>query len=244
MLNLKLPTLDDIPEPLRGHYVEDTIDGGYRLAVEGLDDPAELRRAKRAEKDLRLAVEGKNRELSQRVRDLEAAGATVKDDSKLTPREKFMRDAGRRLAGLEGDAYAAEFAKLDAEIDVHLQAEHGAQRAALRAESQKLQNAIRKHSIEQTANAILAEVARHGCAYILRPHVVARLRCEQHGDEWLTLVTDVDGKPMPISIQDFMDELRHTPSMAPLVRGADASESLAHARKFAAVLGEAPPRSH
>src|SRR5258708_452956 len=87
-LKFAVKTLEEIPEALRGEYVQDA-ELGFKLAIEpgsGIEDPAELRRAHEREKTERKAAQKK-------LKELEDAQST-RDEEARAEREKALRAAG------------------------------------------------------------------------------------------------------------------------------------------------------
>lgn len=232
-LQLAIDSLDDIDEMHRQFYEPDpNNDGAYRLKVSGID---KLRNAKNVERDLRKSAENRVRELETQVADLRGK-PRPKPESEMTPRERFIRENAKRLNGLEGDAYAAEFAKIESEMQPLIDAAVAEYSAKLQARAESLErtcvNARRGHE----ARAILKDIAESGCAEILMPHVMERIGVERRGEEWALIVMDATGKPTSMTVDALKDELRDSPAFKRLVKGSTADEAAAHARKVQAAI--------
>lgn len=172
-----------------------------------------------------------------RARELEAQLPTAPKDP--STRDKFLASAAVRLAGLEGDALAAELVKLEAEMAPLIAAEVGEVQAQHVARIESLSKAYVRVRREQAAQAIAADLARPGAAAVLTPHVLKRIHAEARGDDVELLARDAGGKPM--SFEALKQELRSAPGFAPLIAGTTKTEQEAHARKVAESLGQPAP---
>lgn len=203
--------------------IDDELDGADAQDVTGLK-----RKVQR--------LLGHNRRLKDRVKELEAAKHS---EPEPTPREKFLQEAARRLVGLEGDAKAAEIAKLEAEmaplIDAEV-AEHGRQ---LQEQIASQQQTIRRAMRERAATDLAMRIRRPGVAlHVLTPLLLERFEVQETGEEFTVMVKGPDGQP--ITTEQLAEELRANPAFGPLVEGSTPQEKAAHAAKVAETLGQRP----
>lgn len=225
-LKLEIDSLDQVHASLREHY-EETADGSFRLKFEGLEKlKNQSARYKTAE---------------ARVKELETEVATLRGNPAepaelITPRERFIRENAKRLNGLEGEAHAAEFAKIQLEMQPLIDAEVAAA-TQYKTKAERQVAVIRKATIEHEAHRIIADIGQPGATTLLLPHVIARLDCEQQGDDWRLSVKDAAGRPT--SIDALKEELRTQPQFRSLVRGATESETAARAARVKAAIS--PP---
>lgn len=98
-LKYEVATLEEVPESLRGEYVE--AGGKYRLSVDGIDDAKELKTALAKEREERKSASAKAAELAAEKAALEEQG--------LIESQKF-----KELAELKGQAALKASQELDA----------------------------------------------------------------------------------------------------------------------------------
>lgn len=234
-LKIEVNSLDEIDAVMRPHY-EKIDDGRYRLMFDGLD---KLKNSEQVERGRRKAAESRVKELETQVANLRTNPEASKE---LTPRERFIRENAKRLNGLEGDAYAAEFAKIEQEMQPVIDTEVAETATQHQARLESMNRTIRTEMIKQSALRVAAEISQSGSAPVLLPLITARLGCEQRGDEWTVFVTDDAGKPTAASLDALKDELRIAPAFRPLIRGVTEGETAAHARKVQAAIS--PKAAH
>lgn len=147
MLKYKLDSLDGIDKGLQSFYEEK--DGAFVLKVEGVDDGAELKRAKDHEKkarqqaerereELRAALEEKNQELENLIPKSSAEEQANKFKKQL---EKLERESSQKIS--------------------------------------TYQQQLQKLLIDQKAEAIARELAVPGSEAVLIPHIKSRLALDE-----------------------------------------------------------------
>lgn len=251
MLKELVTSLDEIPEGLREHYAPDR-DGGFMLQISEGPLINALNRERQRRRDVEHRAGQHQSRADQLANEVEAltaqlhdanvaleslrlaSGAKKRED--MTPRERFMEEAGRRLGGLEGEALEAERAKLEEEMTPLIEAEIAAHRKEQQRQIERRQGTINRLMREQAAMDLVMRVRRPGVeAGVLMPLVLDRFHIEERNGELVTIVKGADDQP--ISLDALAEELRTTPALAPLIAGASADEKAAHARKVAETLG-------
>jgi hypothetical protein len=98
-LKYAVKTLDEVDEAQRPLYVEDK-EVGFRLAVDGIEDPAELRRAKTRETEGRKVAETKlaKLEVEQATRDAAAAADKAAREEEV---RKATEDAAKKAGNID-----------------------------------------------------------------------------------------------------------------------------------------------
>jgi hypothetical protein len=224
MLKERIASLDEVPEALREHYgpAEDG-QGGFQLQYDG----GALKRALEHERRHRKAAE-------EQVRQLKGQPA-------MTPRQqKFLPEAERRLQGLEGEARAAEVAKIEAEMVPLIAAEVAEAERSYQTRIEGQRRTIERLMRQSAATDLVMRIRRPG----IEPHVLAalvldRFELKEEGGEFSVVTKGANGEPM--SLEALAEELRATPALAPLVAGSSPEERVAHERKVAETLGQARP---
>jgi len=85
------------------------------------------------------------------------------------------------------------------------------------------QKSINKHFKDKVASDIANDLAVDKAAPALLPHVKARLRVEQDGDDYVTRVVDAKGELSAMSIDDLKEEFRAKEEFATIIKGSKAS---------------------
>jgi hypothetical protein len=202
-LQYKVETLDNIDEALRGLYAEDEA-GGFRLVVEGLDDAAELKRAKDHEKARRKEVERQLKEL-QDAKTAEAEKARKAHEDALSK----AGDVDALIKSWE-KKHADGLAAKDAEYQPRLT---------------KLESTIRRVFVSEKAQAIANEIAVSGSASVLVDHIAKRLRAEDRDGDYVTIVVDAEGKASALTLDDLKKEFVGNKAFAPVIAGSKGSGS-------------------
>lgn len=113
-LKMVLDNLDGVDESLHAFYEE--RDGKFHLGVDGVEDPAALKRAKDHEKRLRQEAEAKVRDLTTKVTELETEVTELQDTNRqkggMAALEQSYKD---KIAKINTD-HAAELAGRDTQI--------------------------------------------------------------------------------------------------------------------------------
>ena len=179
-----------------------------------------------------------NRRLKERVKELDAGKtADTRPPGEMTPRERFLENAGNRLAGLHGAAREAELGKIKSELEPLVEAEleeirrNGAKRV------EALRSTLQRLTRENAATEIIARIRRPGIsADLLMPTVLARLEAQEHEGNFTAVGKGASGEP--ISLDALAEELRATPALAPFIAGTTAEEKAAHAARVRETLGQ------
>jgi hypothetical protein len=222
-------SLDEVPEALREHYGPAEDGNGFELQI---GDVGPLRNALRHEKQHRKNAEGRARELDTQVRHLRG----LPPREKMTPREKFFEDAGKRLAGLEGDAFANEQSKLEAEMVPLIAAEIAEHEQGLKQRLDRTRDTIVRLMRERAAMDLVMQIRKPGiAAHVLLPLVLDRFDVQERDGDFAATAKGANGEPM--SVEALAEELRANPAFAPLVAGTSEAEKAAHSRKVEETLG-------
>jgi hypothetical protein len=195
MLKYKIDSLDGVDKSLASFYEEK--DGGYVLKVEGIDDGAELKRAKDHEKRARQQAEKERDELRAQFQAIEEERDNLLKGS--VPKSN--------IEALE-KSYKDKITKIEAQ--------YGEQVG-------KLSGSINKLLVDNTAEALARELAVDGSAAVLIPHIKARLAAEEREGQYQTIIKDNDGNPSALSVDDFKNEIRNNPAFAPLLVASKAT---------------------
>lgn len=216
MLQYRVTNLEDVDEGHRAFYVADPDGDDFRLDIEGEYDVGPLTRAIDHEKKKRQAVE-------ERI-------ATLKEEEA----KWASRDAERATAE------TAERERINRETDARIASAVVEQDAKHQANIKSLQEDYRCIRTTNEARRICSEIAVHGHEVVLLPHVSSRIAVERHDGEWAVVVKDEDGKPSALTLEQLKDEIRRDPALRPVIRGASAPETEAHARDVAIAKGARP----
>ena len=200
-LKYAVKTLDEVEEAHRPLYVEDK-EVGFRLAVDGIDDPAELRRAKQREKEAREAAEKK-------LKEIEKSSAEAAEAARLA-----QEDAARKAGNVDA-------------LEKSWQQKHEKALADLRAEYEPrvttLSSSIEKLLVDNVAAGIAREIALPGHDALLLPHLKGRLRAEVRDGQHTTVVVDADGKPSAMTVAELAKEMASNKVFAPVLVGSQGS---------------------
>jgi len=192
-LKYKIKSLDGLAEHVAKLYTKSGEE--YQLDVEGIDDGAELKRAKDHEKAARKDAEKKLAELNTELetlreeRDGMLRGAVPKADvdkleaswkGKLTKREnELAAEVAKYRAGLEGATVEARAVELATKISV--------------------------------------------APKLLLPIIRARIRLEESNGQFTTRVLDQNGQPSASTVDDLEKELLANKEFAPILIGSKGS---------------------
>lgn len=228
MLKSNVDTLDDVPEVLREHYVP-RGSGGFRLETDE-EASKSLHRALEFERQKRKDAEARLLEVSP------PAAAKADDEPEwwtASGVKDFVQKNLHRLNGLEGEARAAEFTKIQEEasplIDAYTRAPYEAELKHLREEYVRIRGDVE-------ANTLAAKLAVAGSASALAPFIRERIQVERSGeDDWAVTYRDATGATVTPDVLEF--EFRNNAAMAPLFPGNTAREREVHDRKVAETLG-------
>jgi len=221
MLKSQIASLEEVPQALREYYVK-RANGGYRLETDGEANQT-LMRALSAERAARKAAELRL-----------AAGDKSSEPVWTSPEcKEFVMANVNRLDGLTGEAYKAEFAKIEEEmaqlISTTVQKHWEGKLVKLTAEYVRIRT-------DHETTALAAKLAKRGSAEVLRPLIRDRIAVTQRDDgEWEIGYRDAAGNPVAIDALEF--ELRSDSALAPIIEGVSAADKEAHAKRVAETLG-------
>jgi rRNA maturation endonuclease Nob1 len=201
-LKYQVEKLEDVEEAQRALYVEDKDGGGFRLAVEGLDDGTELKRAKQHEVEARKAAE-------KRVKELEA-------------KEREAAEAARKAAE-EAAKKSGDIAALEKSWSEKLAQQLAETEGKYKGELESLTGDINRLLIDNVAQGLANQLAVPGSADVLMPHIKARLKTDIRDGKRTTIVVDAEGKPSAMTLADLAKEISGNKAFAPIVAGSKAS---------------------
>ena len=193
-LKFKIDSPDDVDEQYRGLY-EKSGDGHYRLAVDGVDDVAPLKRAKEREKEARLKAEQEKKELAERFADLERK---IKDGEYVAAKDKGDVEALEK-------SWQEKLANREAELTEQLQSTRSA-----------LTNQLIESATEQIAAIFVAPKTQ-------KAYVSSRLSVEIVDGKPVIRVLDEAGKPTAMNLEEFRESLKNDPDLAPVTVGSKAA---------------------
>ncbi|MCC0013678.1 MAG: hypothetical protein H6877_10210 [Rhodobiaceae bacterium] len=204
-LKLIVDTLDDVPEALRGEYVEK--DGKFHLGVDGLEDTGGLKTALQKERADRAAYE-------KQVKAWQGLGKTPDEIKDLL--------AAQEQAELNKAEKAGEWDKLKAQMNEKHE-------AALRGKDETISAMRARLNAELVdAKAVAAIAAAKGVPELLLPHVQRHVKVD---DEFNVQVVDAKGDPRvgakgePLTIADLVAEMRQSEVFGRAFEGSGQSGS-------------------
>lgn len=211
MLKYKLDSLDGIDKGLQSLYEEK--DGGYVLKVEGIDDGAELKRAKDHEKKARQQAEKERDELRQQFQAIEEE------------RDNLLRGTIPKASAEQlENGYKSKISKLEKD--------YGEKIGTYQQQLQKL-------LIDQKAEAIARELAVPGSEAVLIPHIKSRLALDEQN--FTTVYKNADG--IDYSEKEMIEEFRGSAAFAPLLVASKATGGGASQSKGGGAAAKSIPRS-
>lgn len=195
-LKYQLDTIDDLDDSLKPLYAEK--DGKYVLAVEGIDDGAELKEALRKEREERKAAKERLQQLEDEKRKIEEAA------------EAARLDAARK----GGDTEA---------LEKSWQEKLSATEKKYQEQLEALTGTVTQLTSGQTATKLASELAVPGSADVLMPHIQSRLKTDYRDGKPVTVVLDKEGKPSAMTVEELKAEFLGNKAFAPLIVGSKAS---------------------
>lgn len=204
-LKRHLDDLEGLDEAMAKLYREDEEEGGYRLDVEidGLEDPEPLR--------------ANNRKL---LKQLDSIRSKLKD---IEPHYTELLEAHQKTE--------EEAAKKKGDYDALIKQKdeaHGKELEKLGVEIKSLKDEIHTHLVDKTATEAIAKAK--GSVTVLLPHVKAACRCQRDDQgKWTVEVLGDDGRPRlngkgdPMSIAEFVEELKSKDEFAVNFEGSGAT---------------------
>jgi hypothetical protein len=234
-LKYSVPSLDDVEEAHRQHYIADEA-GGFKLDLEGYESASELREAKRRERDLKHEAKAK-------LRELEAAqsGSGYSDsDADYAFAESQAALAKKIPPSLRAHAYGspeylAALAALDAEYSASHTAKLREATAGQQAQVDSMRADLARVTLERVALYLAAKLARPGCAPLLIPHIAARLVGREENGAFVVGVKDA------ASLEALAEQFRNDVAFVPIIHGTSPTEKALHHKRVAETLGVKPP---
>ena len=195
---LIIDSLDDVDEDSRRLYVEK--DGKFVLDVEGLDDVSKLSKDLRS---TRAEAAAKRKQLET----WEKLGKTPEEIQELMAQYEKDQEDKLRTAG-QWDALKAQMndkhaKELKAKDDLL---------ASRETELNNMKRSLERHLSEAQATAAIAK--HKGVPTLLLPHVLKHVKVEEQDGNYSIKVVDdkgdpkVDAKGNPLSVEEFVGELR------------------------------------
>ena len=200
-LKYHVEKLEDVEESLRGLYQQNK-DGGFDLAVEGIDTREELKRAKDHEVAARKKAE-------EALKEMQAV---------QTAREEKIRKEAEEAARKNGDVQA-----LEKSWQEKLERSLAEVKAQYEPKVQSLQGNVERLLVDNVATSIAREIAIQGSDQVLMPHIRSRLRIAEKDGELVTTVVDAKGQPSAFTLEDLKKEFVGNKAFAPLIVGTKAS---------------------
>jgi len=202
MLQYQHDSIEEIDESQRSLYTEQ--DGKFVLSVDGIPKPDTSEADKRIE-----AMDSKIQELLSEKKGL---AAKAKEAEALAVAE------AKELAKKNGDTDALEQSwqtKFDTTVN------------GLKEEYQpkitQLESLLHNATVTSKATQMASELAVQGSARALLPHIQSRLQMEIRDGKAVTVVTDADGKPSALTVEELKNEFIGDPAFAPLIVGSKAA---------------------
>lgn len=201
-LQLKVEKLDDIPEAIRGEYVEDKEGGGFKLAIEGLEDTGALKRAKQHEVD----EHGKTKAELKKLRDAQSA--------RDAEAQRLKDEAAKASGNVEAveKSWKEKLTARETELQTRYDSDVGS-----------LTSDVKRLLVENVAQSMASEIAVEGSAVALLPHIRERLGVEVRDGKRVTVVLDAKGQTSALTIEELKKEIASNKAFAPLIAGSKAS---------------------
>lgn len=202
-LKIEVESLDTVPETARSLYVEK--DGKFRLDLDGYEDPAGLKSALQKERE---AAKNASKQAAQWA----ALGKTPDEIAALVEAAK-KADEEKALKG-------GEWEKVKGQMLEQHKGELGKKDLVI----QSKDKALAKYLVDAAAVSALAEAK--GSAALLLPHVRAKVKVVEDGDDYAVRVLDAAGNPRVngkgefLTIADLVSEMRQSDEYS---RAFDAS---------------------
>lgn len=225
-LPLFVEKIDDVDENLRSLYSEK--DGKFYLDAEGLEDlHSEVNKSKsfvkrandeaKAERLKRRAYEaiGKSPEEIQAILEEYGSLQELKEKHEMTEAEK--KGQWDQLRAQMNEKHAEQLKAKDALI------------LAEQEKNNRLLSSIQQHLVNSSATAAIAQ--HKGIPQLLLPFVARHIKCsrdEETGEFQLSVVDDkgepkVNGKGEPLTIEEFVSEMRADATFGRAFEGTGAS---------------------
>lgn len=218
-IKLVVDKIDEIPEALRGEYVEK--EGKFHLNAEGLPDVGKLQQGIEKERADRKKFESELKELKKTY---EKIGKSPEEIQLLIERETKAEEERLERAG--------EWEKLKTQMNTKHEEAIVAERAKIKAKDDeigKMKSSLEAYIIDAQATAAIA--AHKGEPLLLLPAVRNRIKVTEADGRYGVKVVDqkgdimVNGKGDPLSISDLVAELKNDPVYGRAFDGSGSSGS-------------------
>lgn len=230
MLKAIVPSLDVVPEGIRGEYKPIEGGQGFALDLDAFEAHPSVGALKRA----------KDREATEATSAKSALKAATEALEALKgEHEKLSGEFEERLRGAIGNK-ADDLAKLDEKWGTKLKKAND--EAAT--EIAKRDAALQKVLVTDRARAIIANLKPAEPEYVdvLLPFVVQRLGVEMLSDGARTRVLDADGKPSADTIEELTQQFAVDKRFSPLLTGSKATGGSANGGNGKSGNGSAPAK--
>jgi alanyl-tRNA synthetase len=199
-LPFTVESLEGLDDSVKSLYVEK--DGKYQLAIEGLPDyDAQQTRINQMDSKISELL-GEKKKAAEKAREAEEAA------------RKEAEEAARKSNNVEAleKSWAEKLEREKQELIDKYEPD-------LQLKDQLLQNA----TVNATATQIISEIGIPGSAKVLMPHIAKRLKMEVRDGKAVTVVTDVDGNPSALTVDDLKKEVSQDEAFKPLIVGTKAT---------------------
>lgn len=191
MLHFELDTIDELDDNVKGLY-QQSDDGKYRLAVDGLPEVSGLKSALEKERKARRDFERKLNQLN----------GVDPDEYQRLKTEAEHREIEKAQKAGEWDKLRQQLAdKHKAEIEAERQRSH------------TMQTTVESFLVDAEATRAIANAK--GIPELLLPHVKQHVRVVQENGQYVARVVDKNGEPRvdypdanPMTIAQLVEEMR------------------------------------
>jgi len=201
-LQFQVETLDSVDEALKSLYTEQ--DGKFVLGIDGLP------------KDNSAEYEERITKMSSKIDEL--LGEKKEEAKKRRDAEELAKKEAADLAKKNGDTEALEKSwqeKYDSTISEL--------KSQFEPKVTELEGLLSNATVTTQATQMAAELAVPGSAKALMPHIEARLAMDIKDGKASTIVTDANGKPSALTLEELKNEFIGDPAFAPLIVGSKAT---------------------
>lgn len=200
-LKYKIEKLEDVAEAHRAFYKADAA-GGFVLDADGIDDAAEIKRARDHEKDARKKAEQQLKELTDKQKlDEEKARKAAEDAARAAGNVTALEESWKTK-------YATDLAAKDAEYKTQMESLTGDVDRLLR---------------DNVARDISRKLALPGHDEVLLPHILGRLKVDVRDGQRVTTVIDAKGQASALTLADLEKEIAANKVFSPLLVGSKGS---------------------
>jgi hypothetical protein len=207
-LKAVVENLDDVPEPQRALYKE--AEGGFRLDVEGVEFPDDVRALRSALERERADNKSLKRKLATMPEDFDPEKWASMTEAQRKAEEESAKDKGQweSYKAQLTDNFAKELKRRDEKLTTR-------------------ERKIRELLVTVRATTELAELG--ASARLLMPHIEALTEVTEEDGDWKVYVLGDDGKRRvgkagdPMSIKELVAEMRESKEYAPAFPSSGAS---------------------